>query len=154
MAEAYSDKGRTSYKYQYSVPVATHGSDVSGYFSPASPAQGPDFELAFMTIWGNFITKNDPSISAAIANGASSNDTSAANPATNWPPFKVYAPYQINLNETGGTPYSTPSIGQNVTQYREPGLSNEFSLANAYTWEGGRGYRCDFWRSMGVIVPE
>lgn len=31
---------------------------------------------------------------------------------------------------------------------------NDFSLVNAYTWEGGRGVRCDFWRSMAGIVPE
>ena len=42
----------------------------------------------------------------------------------------------------------------NVTEYMGPGLRNNFSLANAYTWEGGRGVRCDFWRAMGVIVPE
>lgn len=46
MAEAYSG---SSYKYQYSVPVGQHGADVTGYFGPASPAQGPDFELAFMS---------------------------------------------------------------------------------------------------------
>lgn len=49
MAEAYSDKGRSSYKYQYSIPVAQHGADVEGYFGPATPNQGPDFELAFMS---------------------------------------------------------------------------------------------------------
>lgn len=47
MAEAYSGAGRSSFKYQYSVGVATHGSDVSAYFGFRSPSQGPDFELAF-----------------------------------------------------------------------------------------------------------
>jgi len=42
----------------------------------------------------------------------------------------------------------------NITEFREPGLMNNFSLVNAYTWEDGRGVRCDFWRSMGVVVPE
>ncbi|TKA77913.1 hypothetical protein B0A49_04304 [Cryomyces minteri] len=136
MVEAYTDKGRSSYKYQYSVPVSTHGQDVTGYFGPATPNQGPDFELAFMTIWGNFITKNNPSISTAIANGASSNNTSATNAATNWPPFSIFAPYQINLNETGGVPFSVPSTGgRNVTEFMNPGLRNDFSLVNAYTWE-------------------
>ncbi|KAG0651279.1 Secreted lipase [Hyphodiscus hymeniophilus] len=154
MAESFSDKGRTSYKYQYSVPVATHGADVTGYFGPAAPDQGPDFELAFTTIWGNFITKDNPSISNAVANGASSNNTSD-NPASSWPPFNIYAPFQINLNETGGVPFSIPSTGgANVTEFEEPGMTNDITLVNAYTWEGGRGFRCDFWRSMGVIVPE
>jgi hypothetical protein len=109
--------------------------------------------LTALAIWGNFIKLNNPSISNAIANGASSNNTSS-NPASSWPPFTIYAPYQINLNETGGMPFSTPSIGGNVTEYEEPGMTNEITLVNAYTWEGGRGYRCDFWRSMGIIVPE
>ncbi len=30
MAEAYSDYGRKSYKYQFSVPPAEHGADVAG----------------------------------------------------------------------------------------------------------------------------
>ena len=42
----------------------------------------------------------------------------------------------------------------NVTVMVGPTLRNDISLVNAYTWEGGRGYRCDFWRSVGPIVPE
>ena len=49
LAEAFSDKGRTSFKYQYSVPLATHEADVSGYFGPAAVTQGLDFEYAFMS---------------------------------------------------------------------------------------------------------
>jgi hypothetical protein len=45
-------------------------------------------------------------------------------------------------------------VKHNETEYRDPGLTNNFTLVNAYTWEGGRGYRCDFWRSMAGIVPE
>jgi len=104
-------------------------------------------------IWGNFITQNDPSISNAIANGASSSDPSAANPASAWPPFTLYAPYQLNLNETGGVPFATAEYGVNVTQNQGPGLRNMFELVNAWTWEGGRGQRCDFWRSMAALDP-
>jgi carboxylesterase type B len=156
MAEAYSDRGRISYKYQYSVPVSLHGADVSGFFGPATPNQGSDFEYAFMKIVGNFITQNNPSISDAVANGISVNSSAtSANPASNWPPYTIYAPYQLNLNESGGTRYSfNTQTGVNATQFEQPGLQNNFTLANAYTWEGGRGYRCDFWRSMGVLAPE
>lgn len=128
---------------------------VTGYFGPASPVQGTDFEKAFMSIWGNFVTKNNPSISAAIANGA--NSTSTTNPATNFPPFSVAQPYQLNLNETGGTAFSANGIvktAPNITEFKEPGLRNNFEIVNAYTWEGGRGTRCDFWRSIASIVPE
>jgi hypothetical protein len=115
---------------------------------------GPANQSSPLEIWGNFITKDDPSITAAIANGASSNNSQQANAASTWPPFNIYAPYQINLNETGGVAFSAPNGAQNVTEFKGPSLMNDFTLVNAYTWEGGRGYRCDFWRSMGVAVPE
>jgi hypothetical protein len=155
MAEAYSDLGRSSYKYQYSVPIALHGTDLNAYFGPATPNQSPDFVEAAMRIWGNFITNSNPSISNQVATGSPSNIT-GSNPISSWPPFSVQSPLQINLNVTGGTPYAynLTYIQANLTQYREPGLRNDFTLVNAYEWEAGRGYRCDFWRSVGHIVPE
>lgn len=51
MAEAFTDRGRSSYKYQYSVGVAQHGADVAGYFGPRPATNGPDFELAFMSTY-------------------------------------------------------------------------------------------------------
>lgn len=74
----------------------------------------------------------------------------------NWPQYDIYAPYQLDLNQTGGTIISYDTgIGEgNSSIYVEPGLMNKFTLVNAYTWEGGRGYRCDFWRSVGAVVPE
>ncbi|KAK5168275.1 uncharacterized protein LTR77_006844 [Saxophila tyrrhenica] len=158
MAEAFSDPPRASYKYQYSVLPALHGYDVSAYFGPAAPQQGNSFARAFMHIVGNFVTVNDPSISPAIANGASSgsmNASTSGNAATNWPQFDIYNPVQLNLNQTGGREISQETIGdRNSTIYVSPGLMNDFSLVNAYTWEGGRGMRCDFWKSVGGIVPE
>ncbi|CAF9926636.1 MAG: hypothetical protein HETSPECPRED_006377 [Heterodermia speciosa] len=159
LTEAFSNRGRTGYKYQYSVIGAQHGLDVSGIFGPPTPNQSPDFTRAFMSIWGNFVTTGNPSISAAIAAGSKtpSNDDSTTSAATNFPPFSVARPYQLNLNETGGTPYSAPGFvptAPNITQFEEPGLKNSFRLVNAYTWEGGRGTRCDFWRSVAKIVPE
>lgn len=44
--------------------------------------------------------------------------------------------------------------GVNATEYEGSGLRNNFTLVNAYTWEAGRGYRCDFWRSVAALVPE
>src|SRR5271168_3583985 len=79
-------------------------------FIPFSTVAG--FHLC-LAIWGNFITTNNPSISAQIANSTSSNASSSgtSNPASDWPPFAIYAPYQINLNETGGNPFSTQAVG-------------------------------------------
>ena len=62
----------------------------------------------------------------------------------------------INLNETGGTDFETRVVAgtPNVTETEGPGLQNDITLQNAWTWEAGRGYRCDFWREMGAKVPE
>ncbi|KAL8804443.1 MAG: hypothetical protein Q9182_002548 [Xanthomendoza sp. 2 TL-2023] len=176
LAEAFTNHDRVAYKYQYSVIPAQHGIDVNAFFGPALPDQGPDYVKALMTSWGNFITSNDPSIPANIAVGANGTSTYGAsnvssestnplpnesNAASNWPPYTLAAPFQVNFNQSGGVPFSGspyPSFPglqlKNVTQFRDPGLRNDFTLVNAYTWEGGRGMRCDFWRSIGRIVPE
>ena len=107
-----------------------------------------------MAIWVNFITQSNPSISAEIANG---DNSTATNPATDWPAWSIAQPYQLNLNESGGTPFQAATLASdvpNITEFEEPGLRNSFELVDAYTWEGGRGVRCDFWRSVGAIVPE
>ena len=160
MAEAFTGSNRKAYKYQYSIPGAQHGSDVSAIFGPAAPNQGPDFVKAIMTIWGNFVTHNDPSIDAAIADGGNGTSVSGTGDgsvgAMAFPAFSVAQPLQVNLNQTGGTPYSAANAvpgGTNVTQLGEPGLSNDFSVVNAYDWEAGRGRRCDFWRSVAKVVP-
>lgn len=64
-----------------------------------------------------------------------------------------------NLNETGGTQISVRAVSfmghvVNGTQHIGPGLENDFSIVDAGSWEGGRGARCDFWRSIGKVVPE
>lgn len=78
---------------------------------------------------------------------------SRPNPAENWPEYSVTNPYQINLNQTGGTPSKMPDLGAEVTILTGPSLRNDFSQVNAYTWEGGRGRRCEFWRSISSILP-
>lgn len=79
MASAYTSNGRRSWHYQFSVPFASHTTDMNAYFGPSTPNLSTDFILAFRRIWGNFITKGDPSITNAIANGASSSNPNAPN---------------------------------------------------------------------------
>ncbi|KAI4632095.1 uncharacterized protein J4E87_001566 [Alternaria ethzedia] len=157
MAEAYTDGDRTSYKYQYSALPATHGADVGVYFGPLGgrPDVSTDLQRAFMNIWGNFITEGTPSISAYVAAGSSgsSNGSVATNDATQWPAFTIAEPYQLDLNQTGGELALMVSSPVNLTYLTEPGLMNSFTLVNAYTWEAGRGMRCDFWRSVADIIP-
>jgi carboxylesterase type B len=154
-AEAYSDpaNNKSGYKYQFSVPPATHGADVAAYFGQPGGVIGPDLSQAFKQILGNFVIQNNPSIPAAVANGA--NASISTNAVSSWPPFSIDQPYQIDLNQTGGAPIEVPfGMNFNVTVAGGMGAQNNITLVNAYTWEGGRGQRCDFWRSVGAIVPE
>lgn len=164
MAEAYSDSSfgeGKAYKYQYSVLPALHGQDVSAYFGkPGTPPYSESFSKAFQTIWGNFITTGNPSITQEIAIGQTNSSTTNSSSSigtkgvSDWPPFSIYNPYQIDLNQTGGSLTRVNASGFNVIAQTGQGAVNDFKLVNAYTWEGGRGIRCDFWRAMGELVPE
>lgn len=102
-----------------------------------------------MEMLGNFIVNDNPSVSSLIDNGVTTGNATY-NPVSDWPPYSIYDPLLMDFNATcpeiteiGGLPYCTG-----------PTQANRFRLANAYTWEGGRGVRCDFWRMMGEKVPE
>ncbi|OBT66314.1 hypothetical protein VE03_04330 [Pseudogymnoascus sp. 23342-1-I1] len=154
LASAYAGNGRTAYKYQYSVPFGGHTDDLPAIFGPAQPNHSDSFVAAFRSIWGKFVTSSNPSICSDLANGGQPKTSSAPNPITNFPAWTASSPHQINLNITGGTPYTTVTMfGAAVTQFQEPGLKNAFSVANANTWEGGRGARCDFWQTMAARIP-
>ncbi|KAK5699248.1 hypothetical protein LTR17_023415 [Elasticomyces elasticus] len=151
MAEGYSDNraGGQAYKYQFSIPPAVHGADVAGYYAYPGEVYSGDFTTAFQQIYGNFITGSNPSISNAVANGVAAANAST-NAASAWPPYSIYAPNQIDLNTT--CPVIT--VQGNSQSCAGPTAVNDFRLVDAYTWEGGRGTRCDFWRSVGELVPE
>ncbi|KAH8781062.1 carboxylesterase type B [Diaporthe sp. PMI_573] len=153
LAEAYSDNvnGGKSWKYQFSIPNAYHGADGAGYTSwPYSGSYySPDYILAFMHMLGNFIVDDNPSISNTLANGLSTGNTSF-NPASEWPNYSIYAPYLLDFNTTCP---STKIIGD-LPYCTGPEQMNTFRLADAYTWEGGRGFRCDFWKSLSELVLE
>lgn len=55
----------------------------------------------------------------------------------------------MNLNITGGTPVDT-KLDENLTvkKLEGPGITAESTEVNAETWEGGRGARCKFLRSL------
>lgn len=119
--------------------------DVSAYFGPETPNQSAAFVAAYRAMWGNFIKTGNPSTSLEAA----------ANPYPLWLKGNGFGEsLMLNLNTTGGTPYEAFSpIGTPVIQFMEPGLQNDIKRVNARTWEGGRGARCDFWKSMAAKVP-
>ncbi|KAK0717527.1 Alpha/Beta hydrolase protein [Lasiosphaeria miniovina] len=155
MASAYTTATQSAWLYQYSVPLATHGADVAGYFGPQNANLAPGFQLAFRTIWGNFVVGGNPAISDVVANGgASAANPAAANGASAWPAWSDANPKLLNINETGGTPYTFKTTwGANVTQFANPGLRNAFALAPADTWEGGRGARCAVYQALAPSIP-
>ncbi|KAK4187061.1 lipase 4, partial [Podospora australis] len=156
-ASAFTGNDRTAYHYQYSVPFSVHAADLSAYYGPPTENQGPDLVTAFRKIYGNFVSSGNPSISNQEANGRSGTVGSLLgdNPASNWPAWTNSNPSLLNLNQTGGVPYTVmTSAGVPVTQFRGPGLRNNFTLVNAYMWEGGRGQRCEFWRKISPFIPQ
>lgn len=60
----------------------------------------------------------------------------------------------LNLNQTGGVPYSAEVYGATVTEFTGPTLRNAFKLVDAYSWEGGRGKRCKFWQTLNPVIPQ
>ena len=156
-AEAFSGAGKQSWKYQYSVTSAYHGADLTAYFSINATSPTPGFIYAFQKIWGNFIMHNSPVIPATEAAGNATNATIPQDPGNNllWPTYTSGSTLQMNLNTTGGTVKNVPVTPDYSYNLRlGPGVSNDFRLVNADTWEGGRGARCRFWREVAPRVPQ
>ncbi|EAT91291.1 carboxylic ester hydrolase [Parastagonospora nodorum] len=143
------------WKYQFSAPPAYHGYDLQALWS-GTRTPGASFKHVFRAIWGNFIINNTPVISVQDAKGgvANSSVSNIDGAMVKWPQWDAGMPYLLNLNATGGVPSPVaagPYLKYNV--YSDPGVSNVISLADAQAWEGGRGARCEFWKSVAAKVP-
>jgi carboxylesterase type B len=146
-----------AWKYQYSLPPAYHGADLSAYWSLQNPAApGKAIKRAVQKIWGNFIINNSPVISVEDATGGMRNATVPVGYGglMKWDQWSESRQTMLNLNTTGGVP-STNKVTEHlsITTFLEPGVTNKFALVDAYAWEGGRGKRCAWWRRMGESVP-
>lgn len=145
-----------AWKYQFSVPPGYHGFDLTAYWSKGAVVPGKDFIHAFQKIWGNFITTDTPLITVADAKGSKANATVPLSTDGNidWPSWTESNPILISLNSTGGEPLlRAPTEDLKYYVYLEPGVTNNFKLGDAATWEGGRGDRCDWWKSQAAKVP-
>lgn len=111
-----------------------------------------DFQVAMQAAFGNFVVHSNPSISNLEANGVSTGNSSS-NPASAWPPYSFAAPNMMDLNTTCPDPIVPSGFGQAAGPACESG-NNTIRLVNGWTWEGGRGARCDMWKSLGELVPE
>ena len=168
---------KQSWKYQYSVPPSEHGADLDAYYAINREALGygtlsPGFRTAVQEIWGRFIMYNDPTLPASViknissfSNGTSTGDDISAAGSGNWLVWEGGSgdrgdSYKmLNLNMTGG--HATEILWAaadgtkfNVTQYAGPGLEARFEIVDAWSWEGGRGARCEFWADVSEFVPE
>ncbi|KAK6953882.1 hypothetical protein Daesc_003844 [Daldinia eschscholtzii] len=156
-AEAFSSGSRQAWKYQYSLTPSYHGADLNSYFAIDATWPSPGFKHAMRKIYGNFIINNTPVISVEDATDKESNATVPIGSDGNikWPEFNLEDRTQMNFNTTGGnvSPAAIPPY-LNFFIRDGPGIVNVLNLSNSYTWEGGRGRRCDFWRSVSERVPQ
>ena len=100
---------------------------------------------------------NSPVILVTEASGNATNATvpRGSGGKLDWPTYSSTSNIQMNLNTTGGRVQSvfvTPDYSYNLRL--GPGVTNDFRLVNADTWEDGRGSRCQFWREVAPRVPE
>ncbi|KAF5002456.1 hypothetical protein F66182_16189, partial [Fusarium sp. NRRL 66182] len=155
IADAYGLKTRQSYKYEFSLINSCHGDDLPAYFGNAPATMGPTFQDSFLSFFDSFITHGTPSNTSSYAADVPAD---IAGVLSAWPSWTPHDRAQINLNQTGGTltismdgydPYRHV-----INTYVNPGMVPSFSLVDGYGWEGGRGRRCDFWKSIGASVPE
>ncbi|KAL6895041.1 Alpha/Beta hydrolase protein [Trichoderma evansii] len=157
IAETFSSR-RQAWKYQYSLDPAYHGADLGAYFVSTSGLPNPSFQRSFHIIWGNFIINDTPVISVKDATAGMANATvpiDANHPEQiSWPQYIVQDATFMNLNTTGGE-VSLVTVTDELSYYVRTGtgITNTFRLANATTWEGGRGDRCRFWQSIAPRVP-
>ncbi|KAM0455121.1 hypothetical protein ACHAPV_008012 [Trichoderma viride] len=157
IAEAFSSE-RQAWKYQYSLDPAYHGADLGAYFVSTNGPPNPGFQQSFHTIWGSFIINDTPVISVKDATAGMANATvpiDANHPdQISWPQYSIDDAIFMNLNTTGGE-ISLVTVTDELSYYvrKGAGIVNTFSLANATTWEGGRGDRCRFWQSVAPRVP-
>ncbi|KAF1961207.1 alpha/beta-hydrolase [Byssothecium circinans] len=144
-----------AWKYEFSAAPAYHGFDLQALWS-GTRAPGRSFKHAYRKIWGNFIIHDDPTIAVEDAKAG---DGEAVVPVgedgwVEWPVWSEEEQWLLSLNTTGGV-----AVLANVTDYlqyytyRDPGVVNQFKVADARAWEGGRGARCAWWLENADKVP-
>jgi hypothetical protein len=161
LADAFSgnneNNDKESWKYQYSVTPAYHGADLTAYFSVGTTTPTKGIRHAVQKMWGSFIINDSPVISIQNAKGGASNATAPEDSDGNifWPLWNDSSPMMMNLNTTGGR-LVHHTVNNDLAYWlrEELGVTNDFRLASANSWEGGRGGRCQFWREVGPRVPQ
>jgi hypothetical protein len=170
-------RAKASWKYQYSVPPSEHGADLDAYDAINREALGfgtlsAGFRTAAQKIWGRLIMFDDPTLPPSVVrdittfpNGTLTGDVLGAAEEGMWPRWEGDTNNgdpgykMLNLNMTGWHEAkilwsSADDVEFNVTQYAGPELEARFGIVDAWSWEGNRGTRCEFWADIGKFVPE
>ncbi|KUL91996.1 hypothetical protein ZTR_01369 [Talaromyces verruculosus] len=157
MAEGFSMNGRQSYKYQFSIINSLHGEDETVCLNTFGPVNylAPSFRDPCISMLDSVFTTGTPNDSSSYSSDVPA-DVAAV--LSSWPSYTVDKSWQAILNQTGGTMATSVDLGDayayDITNYIEPGLAPFFTLANAYNWEDGREAGCEFWKSVGAMIPE
>ncbi|KAF2825079.1 alpha/beta-hydrolase [Ophiobolus disseminans] len=138
LAQAYNTEGKRGFKKQFSVPIALHGYDgVALFGNTRLSIHGDELVSALQSAIGRYVRTGDPG----------------------WLPYTSPEYPMFNVNQTGGreVPVEStldPSLNTLGASWSiGPDLHVDFSIVNGYTWEGGRGARCEFWKQIAAKVP-
>lgn len=171
LADGYANKEHgKAWTYQFSVPPAQHGYNMYPLFAPTDGAgTGMDtvFRTALQYMFGNFVLRGDPTLDQAqisALDGNGGNITAAG--AGVWPQWQATAGsnWMLNLNMTGGIPVNNTYVQDGVTlevvsympsnNISSTALEADFQLVEGYSWEGGRGKRCQLWADLAPWTLE
>lgn len=146
LAEAFP----TAYKYQYSLLPGLHGQDTINYFPETASELGvfpvPGFQEQYAGAWANYIVSGIPDVPSLDGQGP-------------WPRFAdgyELVNFNITAGVNGAVSYFDGVVGYGIgpPDMKIDNQSPHITIEQADTWEGGRGFRCDFLKSLGHHIPE
>ncbi|KAJ0384307.1 hypothetical protein COL922a_008668 [Colletotrichum nupharicola] len=139
-----------SWRYQYSPPPAFHDDDLDVLMKDVHNTNDTDgadesvgFRLAFQSIWGRFIIEGDPTLTdEMIWNIQRTGENVTAASTSQWPSWGSVA------SGAGGS--DNLMLNLNLT-LPEGGVA-KFDVVDGFSWEGGRGDRCNLWADLGYWI--
>ncbi|KAK3319597.1 carboxylesterase family protein-like protein [Cercophora scortea] len=155
LADAYStrNKNKKAWRYQFSIPNAFHGADMSPLLSdptiPTARIQDPAFIRGFQGVWGRFILTGDPTATTGV-------DAVGAAGSKRWRSWggemEDGAVPVAAVGEGGSIRWGHDLLNLNVTS-GAPSKA-DWTVVDGDKWEGGRGERCALWAELAGEILE